>query len=184
MLPPCVGRHAVGVSQFGVTEQLLPRVPVGAQDEGCSGWRCEDPVAVQRGSMHSFAMRARLLTASSFVHVNSQPFVRHPVTGWTSPVALGGPRAGISTGRVSCRAAGYAERAPDGLCCCCSGAVLGFELLGITSDLEGLLRRCTTQVAPCGPAQVRPRSPSRVRLRCKQGMGPRNFLAFGGQPTR
>ncbi len=43
MLPPCVGRHAVGVSQFGVTEQLLPRVPVGAQDEGCSGWRCEDP---------------------------------------------------------------------------------------------------------------------------------------------
>jgi len=33
---------------------------------------------------------------------------------------------------------------------------VGFELLGITSDLEGLLRRCTTQVAPCGPAQVRP----------------------------
>jgi hypothetical protein len=67
-----------------------------------------------------------------------------------------GPRAGISTGRVSCRAAGYSERAPDGPCCCCSGAVLGFELLGITSDLEGLLRRCTTQVAPCGPTQVRP----------------------------
>jgi len=33
---------------------------------------------------------------------------------------------------------------------------LGFELLGITSDLEGLLRRCTTQVAPYGPAQVVP----------------------------
>jgi len=61
---------------------------------------------------------------------------------------------------------------------------LGFELLGITSDLEGLLRRCTTQVAPCGPHRFVPRSPSRVRLRCKQGMGLRNFLARGGQPTR
>jgi len=35
---------------------------------------------------------------------------------------------------------------------------------------RSLLRLCTTQIAPCGPAQVRPRSPSRVRVRCKQGM--------------
>ena len=93
---------------------------------------------------------------------------------WPCPVldaglglAVGRAGARIFIGRVSCRAAGYAERALDGLCCCCSGAVLGFELLGITSDLEGILRRCTTQVVPCGPAQVRPGSPSRVRLRCK-----------------
>ena len=29
-------------------------------------------------------MRARLLTAQSLVHVNSQPFVRQPVTRWIS----------------------------------------------------------------------------------------------------
>ena len=55
---------------------------------------------------------------------------------------------------------------------------MGFELLGITSDLGGLLRRCTTQVAPCGPHRFVPCSPTRVRLRCKQGMGIRNFLAW------
>jgi len=54
-----VGRHAVGVSQFGVTEQLLPCVPIGARDEGCSGRRCEDPAAVERGSMHSMPHFAR-----------------------------------------------------------------------------------------------------------------------------
>jgi len=31
-------------------------------------------------------MRARLLTAQSLVHVNSQPFVRQLVTRWISPV--------------------------------------------------------------------------------------------------
>jgi len=29
---------------------------------------------------------ARLLTASSLIHVDSQPFLHHPVTRWTSPV--------------------------------------------------------------------------------------------------
>ena len=68
-------------------------------------------------------MRARLLTASCLVHVNSQPFLRQPVTWWISrlhakrtyfagkpawgylrarprSVLHKGPRAGISTRRV------------------------------------------------------------------------------------
>ena len=48
---------------------------------------------------------------------------------------------------------------------------MGFELLGITSDLEGLFRRCTTQVAPCGPAQVRPplSSKSQAEMQARDG---------------
>src|SRR5674476_229947 len=42
-----------------LVEQLLPCVPIGARDEGCSGRRCEDPAAVERGSMHSMPHFAR-----------------------------------------------------------------------------------------------------------------------------
>src|SRR5664280_1657113 len=107
-------------------------------------------------------LRARLLTASSLVHVNSQPFLRQPVTRWISPVArqahilrrqarlgisvgetwvlwacfIRGPRAGISTGRVSCRAAGYADVDTN------SPAGQGFRArkVGIIRDTAGPLR--------------------------------------------
>jgi hypothetical protein len=48
---------------------------------------------------------------------------------------------------------------------------VGFELLGITSDIEGLFRRCTTQVAPCGPARVRPplSSKSQAEMQARDG---------------
>src|SRR5674476_1079324 len=40
-----------------------------------------------RRNARSCLIRARLLTAYSLVHVNSQPLLRTPVTWWISPVA-------------------------------------------------------------------------------------------------
>jgi len=153
------------------------------------------------------AIRARLLPAWSLAHVNSQPFLCQPLIsadllGCTSsaPTSQASPRWG------SC---GLGETWV--LCACCvrgreresspgeshaerlvmpSGRLMAFvvaaqERPGVRAARHNQRPRGTPPaLTPCGAVLVRPRSPSRVRLRCKQGMGPRNFLACGGLPTR